>query len=208
MNVATFFEKFERFAEAADAVDKMRDLVLELAVQGRLVEQNKDDEPATAQLERVASKKSARGRVARAYSSEGKLTEQPDVKTLLPRGWAKAKLADVVTVLNGRAYAKDELLSSGTPVLRVGNLFTSKHWYYSNLELEPDKYCDSGDLISLGRPRSGHLSGRVPKRSITTIFGNSNFIAKLICVRAICIGFFRIERKKSNVLVMACLCSI
>ena len=33
------------------------------------------------------------------------------------------------------------------PVLRVGNLFTSKHWYYSDLELEPDKYCDESDLI-------------------------------------------------------------
>lgn len=32
-------------------------------------------------------------------------------------------------------------------MLRVGNLFTSNHWYYSDLELEPDKYCDKGDLI-------------------------------------------------------------
>ena len=57
------------------------------------------------------------------------------------------RLAGLVTILNGRAYAKDELLASGTPVLRVGNLFTSKHWYYSDLDLEPEKYCDRGDLI-------------------------------------------------------------
>jgi len=50
-------------------------------------------------------------------------------------------------VVNGRAYKKPELLDEGTPVLRVGNLFTSDHWYYSTLQLDEDKYCDSGDLI-------------------------------------------------------------
>jgi type I restriction enzyme S subunit len=37
MNLETFFEKFELFAEAPDAVAKMRELVLELAVRGRLI---------------------------------------------------------------------------------------------------------------------------------------------------------------------------
>jgi type I restriction enzyme S subunit len=65
----------------------------------------------------------------------------------LPKGWALAPLADLVTVLNGRAYKQNELLSAGTPVLRVGNLFTSDKWYYSTLKLDQDKYCENGDLI-------------------------------------------------------------
>ena len=36
MKLETFFNKFEQFADAPDAVAKMRELVLELAVQGRL----------------------------------------------------------------------------------------------------------------------------------------------------------------------------
>ena len=52
-----------------------------------------------------------------------------------------------MNVLNGRAYKKEELLDAGTPVLRVGNLFTSNHWYHSNLTLEEDKYCNPGDLL-------------------------------------------------------------
>ena len=32
-------------------------------------------------------------------------------------------------------------------MLRVGNLFTNNKWYYSDLELEPDKYVDNGDLL-------------------------------------------------------------
>lgn len=62
--------------------------------------------------------------------------------------WASCKLGDVCQLLNGRAYKKHELLADGPyPVLRVGNLFTNKEWYYSDLELDEDKYVDNGDLI-------------------------------------------------------------
>lgn len=63
-------------------------------------------------------------------------------------GWGISKLSDVVRVINGRAYRKEELLTSGKyRVLRVGNFFTNDSWYYSNLELEEDKYCEEGDLL-------------------------------------------------------------
>ncbi len=125
-----FIEKFELFADASGAVAKMRELVLELAIQGKLVAQSSDDEPAFKQLERIAAKKSKAGRVARAKAGSGRRPTPEETKTPIPDGWAKASLAELVSVLNGRAYSKDELLDAGTPVLRVGNLFTSKHWYY------------------------------------------------------------------------------
>ena len=57
-------------------------------------------------------------------------------------------LREVVTVINGRAYKQNELLNSGKYlVLRVGNFFTNKNWYYSDLELEDNKYCEKGDLL-------------------------------------------------------------
>ena len=66
----------------------------------------------------------------------------------LPEKWAFPALSEVCTLLNGRAYKQHELLTTGKyPVLRVGNLFTTKHWYYSDIELDDDKYIDSGDLI-------------------------------------------------------------
>ena len=44
MKLEAFFEKFELFADAPDAVAKMRELVLELAVRGSLTEQEKSDQ--------------------------------------------------------------------------------------------------------------------------------------------------------------------
>ena len=62
--------------------------------------------------------------------------------------WKLVKLSEICRLLNGRAYKKHELFECGKyPVLRVGNFFSNRGWYYSDLELEEDKYCDDGDLL-------------------------------------------------------------
>ena len=64
------------------------------------------------------------------------------------KGWKTSPLHKVSTLINGRAYKQNELLDSGKyRVLRVGNFFTNGNYYYSDLELEDDKYCDNGDLL-------------------------------------------------------------
>ncbi len=64
------------------------------------------------------------------------------------KGWEVKKLDAVSTLINGRAYKQDELLNEGKyKVLRVGNFFTNSNYYYSDLELEDNKYCDNGDLL-------------------------------------------------------------
>lgn len=62
--------------------------------------------------------------------------------------WEEKRLGDMVEFINGRAYKQDELLASGKYiVLRVGNLFTNDSYYYSDLELDEDKYIEDGNLI-------------------------------------------------------------
>lgn len=64
------------------------------------------------------------------------------------KGWSVKQLKDVSTLINGRAYKQEELLSEGKyKVIRVGNFFTNGDYYYSDLELDDDKYCDIGDLL-------------------------------------------------------------
>ena len=64
--------------------------------------------------------------------------------------WDQRKLGEVVNFQNGRAYKQQELLESGKyRVLRVGNFNTNDRWYYSDLELEENKYANSGDLLYL-----------------------------------------------------------
>lgn len=66
----------------------------------------------------------------------------------LPVDWSWIPLGKVATLLNGRAYKQAELLAEGpTPVLRVGNFFSNRSWYYSDLDLPDEKYCEEGDLL-------------------------------------------------------------
>ena len=61
----------------------------------------------------------------------------------------KYKLGDIVTLLNGRAYLMPELQDAGKyRILRVGNLSGGNDsWYYSDMELDENKYCENGDLL-------------------------------------------------------------
>jgi len=66
----------------------------------------------------------------------------------MPSNCEKVMLGEVCKLINGRAYSQNELLSEGRyPVLRVGNFFSNRKWYYSDLELAEDKYCNCGDLL-------------------------------------------------------------
>lgn len=62
--------------------------------------------------------------------------------------WLDKSFGQMATFFNGRAYKQEELLSTGKyRVLRVGNFFSNNQWYFSDLELESNKYCDNGDLL-------------------------------------------------------------
>ncbi|MBC1756376.1 restriction endonuclease subunit S [Listeria seeligeri] len=64
--------------------------------------------------------------------------------------WEQRKLGEVVDFLNGKAYKQQELLEFGKfRVLRVGNFNTNDRWYYSDLELDENKYANKGDLLYL-----------------------------------------------------------
>lgn len=64
------------------------------------------------------------------------------------KNWPLDKLSNNINLINGRAYSQNELLNSGKyKVLRVGNFFSNNEWYFSDLELENNKYCSKGDLL-------------------------------------------------------------
>ena len=82
--------------------------------------------------------------------NEAKALFQASLKEMLEpkEGWEEKTLKEICKVINGRAYSKDEMLKQGKyRLLRVGNFFTNDSWFYSDLELEEDKYCDNGDLL-------------------------------------------------------------
>ena len=116
----------------------LKNKILQLAIQGKLVPQHPKDEPASVLLEKIKEEKE---------KPLPPITEE-EIPFEIPDSWQWGRLGEIVELFNGRAYKKHELLLEGkTPVLRVGNFFTNQNWYYSDLELDEDKYCDKGDLL-------------------------------------------------------------
>lgn len=69
-------------------------------------------------------------------------------KTSYPIDWSEVKTIDVARFFNGRAYALHEWEQQGTPVIRLQNLTGSGDtYYYSNLKLPSNQYCNKGDLL-------------------------------------------------------------
>ncbi len=145
---------------------QLKNAILQLAVQGKLVPQNPNDEPASKLLERIAAEKQKRikageikkdkrdSTIVRRGSSFFEIANgaerciDDELPFDLPKGWEWCRLNQIMRLINGRAYKQNELFRKGKyKILRVGNLFTKNEWYYSDMELEEDKYVNYGDLI-------------------------------------------------------------
>ena len=103
MTIDSFFEKFDQFADAPNAVAKMRELVLQLAVQGRLVRQQEDDEPAVMLVRNavLARKKLVTEKCMRAEEQDLSFLDQTNPK--LPLGWALSPLSIYVGIIMGQS---------------------------------------------------------------------------------------------------------
>jgi type I restriction enzyme S subunit len=116
MNAEMLLKHFDRIAEAPDAVARLRRFVLDLAVRGKLVAQEPDDEPAEELLERIRVEKArlvkeGRERKERAMPSDGEDTPPFE----LPNSWQWSRLA-AVGFISPRNVADDDLLASFVPM--------------------------------------------------------------------------------------------
>jgi type I restriction enzyme S subunit len=136
MDEQTFFENFAHFADAPNGVQKLRDLILQLAVQGKLVPQDPKDEPASKLLERIRAEKArlVKEKVIR------KSDPLPPVKAdealcELPQGWEWVRFGDLGRILGGGTPSSDNpeyFTASGIPWLTPADLYGFKSKYISH----------------------------------------------------------------------------
>ena len=95
MKLETFFEKFELFADAPNAVAKMRELVLRLAVTGKLVAQDERDEPASSLLKSAAAERQQLVTARKIKVRPAAPVEAEEQPYEVPASWTWARLSDV-----------------------------------------------------------------------------------------------------------------
>ena len=98
MNADRLLAHYERIADAPDTVPRLRRFVLDLAVRGKLVDQDPNEEPAAELLKRIAKEK-ARLVKARESRREKSLPEieSDDVPYEIPYGWEWTRIREITS---------------------------------------------------------------------------------------------------------------
>jgi type I restriction enzyme S subunit len=157
MKLETFFKHFDLLAEAPNGVQKLRELILDLAVRGKLVPQDKNDEPAAVLLERIKIEKER-------LVKEGKIKNQKTVSPAklqklvyqIPPNWKWCNFSDVIFSQEGPGIRNWQFKSDGIKLLNVKNIvkgeliLDNSDKYISEEEFE-QKYkhflIEEGDLL-------------------------------------------------------------
>ena len=93
MNAETFCEHFATFADAPNGVEKLRAMILQLAVQGKVVEQEANEEPASELLSRIDTERSRRIEVGELReSAEDCKVDTTILPFELPSSWQWVRL--------------------------------------------------------------------------------------------------------------------
>jgi type I restriction enzyme S subunit len=100
MNPQRLLQHFDRIAEAPDAVARLRRFILDLAVRGKLVEHDPNDEPASELLKRIRAEKQrlVKGGATRKEQLQHRVTDD-EIPFGLPAKWCWARLGNIVTKL-------------------------------------------------------------------------------------------------------------
>ena len=109
---------------------KLRQKILDLAIRGKLVPQDPNDEPASVLLERIRAEKERlvkEGKIKKSKAS--KTSDTPHYEQVpfeVPSSWVWCKLEDIAYVASGSTPSKDSFVAHGVPYIKMYNLRNQK----------------------------------------------------------------------------------
>ena len=109
---------------------KLRQKILDLAIHGKLVPQDPNDEPASVLLERIRAEKERlvkEGKIKKSKSSRTTDTSHYEqVPFEVPSSWEWCKLEDIAYVASGSTPSKESFVAHGVPYIKMYNLRNQK----------------------------------------------------------------------------------
>lgn len=130
---AQLLSHFDRISDAPDAIPRLRQFILDLAVRGKLVEQDPRDEPATELLKRIQAEKARLVRAGKLKESQP-LTAIDGSKTPyeIPSSWEWVPLGETV----------NSHLGGGTPSKNNSSYWDGDIFWASVKDVGKGKYID------------------------------------------------------------------
>ena len=161
---------------------RLRELILELAVRGKLIEQNSGDDPASSLIAEVRNQRCALvGERQLGKQTELSEVTNTEVPYQLPKGWGWCRLGDLAEIIRGVTYKKHQVLDQATDnhivLLRANNIqetITDDALIYVPLELVNDRQLiTKGDILIAMSSGSANLVGKAAQtnRDLQATFG-------------------------------------
>ena len=108
MNLKSFYDNFELLADAPNGIPKLREMILQLAVQGKLVPQDPNDEPASVLLEKIKIEKEILVKEERIKNTKNLPPIKPDqIPYEIPESWKWARIRHVTYDLGQKKPDKE-----------------------------------------------------------------------------------------------------
>ncbi len=169
--------QFERLAGAPGGVARLRELILTLAVQGKLLAQDPSDEYADRLIVRIHAARSkliASGRIGKQKPSEP--VNEDETAFLLPKGWVWSRVGDLAWPQAGFAFKSSRFNESGLglPLIRIRDVGASvgPTTFFSG-EYRAEFLVEKGDwLISMDgefRVRPWHATTALLNQRVTRL---------------------------------------
>src|SRR5437667_7523346 len=125
MNAETLLMHFSRLAETPDAVPRLRRLVLDLAVRGKLVTQHRHEEPASELVKRIQAERPSHAGAAGVQAGLLVLSVS-EVPYAVPAGWVWIRFGSIHDLVRGVTYTKADVsetqIQDHLPILRANNI--------------------------------------------------------------------------------------
>ena len=168
-------DKYEKSQEALDRLnteiyDKLKKSVLQEAIQGKLVPQDSNDEPASKLLERIKAEKTKlfkegklkkkdlvdsvifKGDDNKYYEKIGKETicVDEEIPFSIPDSWEWVRMGVLAKLISGTSYQKGDVKPHGIRILRGGNIQNDKLVLFDDDVFLSEQYYDAEKCVQLG----------------------------------------------------------
>ena len=159
-------QHFDVLFTTEHSIDQLKKTILQLAVMGKLVPQDPNDEPASVLLEKIAAEKEQliKDKVIKKQKPLPPISE--DEKPFeLPKGWEWVRIGNASLRTDYGLSDKSEAGGSGVPVLAMGHIqdgcviLGGQKTVPATVDSLPDLYLENRDLL-YNRTNSAELVGK------------------------------------------------
>ncbi|PMG18471.1 restriction endonuclease subunit S [Vibrio splendidus] len=173
-NWARISEHFDTLFTTEASIDQLKQTILQLAVMGKLVPQDPNDEPAAKMLECIAEEKAQLIKEKKIKKQKALPPIADDEKPFeLPKGWEWCRLQDITSKITDGDHKTPPRINAGFPLLsaknvRDGYLDTSNTDYIAQeYYIKSRERClpESGDLLIVSVGGTIGRSSLVPEDS-------------------------------------------